>query len=80
MPKVTNAERLNTLLEKALPEQAEQIKTGEWGTAGAPYAFSTTRDGKQRLTITNPETEDRIGVVGATRAELLDNLEARLAK
>ncbi len=77
-PKTTNAERLNGLLTKALPSQAEQIKTGEWGKQGAPYRFSTLEDGRQRLQIENRETGETIGVVGTTRDELLDALEARL--
>ncbi len=75
---MTRAERLNELLVKALPNQAEQVKTGEWGKDGAPYRFSTLDDGRQRLQIENRETGETIGVVGTTRDELLDALTARL--
>lgn len=77
--KETRAERLARLLAKALPHDADRIASGEWGQVGPPYQFDTTREGKQRLLVENAETGERIGVVGATRDELLDALEARLA-
>lgn len=77
--KETRAERLARLLTKALPHDAERIASGEWGPTGPPYQFDTTREGKQRLLVENAETGERIGVVGATRDELLDALDDRLA-
>jgi hypothetical protein len=77
--KETRAERLARLLTKALPNDAQRIASGEWGTDGPPYVFDTTREGKQRLLVENRETGERIGVVGTTRDELLDALDARLA-
>jgi hypothetical protein len=77
--KETRAERLARLLTKALPKDAARIASGSWGPSGPPYVFDTTREGKERLLVENAETGERIGVVGATRDELLDALEARLA-
>lgn len=73
-----NADRLKRLLKLALPDHAETIDAGEWGKQGAPYVFDTVGE-QQRLRIEDPLTGDRMGFVGKTRIELLDQLEARVA-
>lgn len=75
----TRAARLNRLLAGAFPDQAEKVKDGNWGAAGAPYAFGVTRDGKRRLTVEVSETGERMGFVGDTTDSLLDQFEARVA-
>jgi hypothetical protein len=77
--KETRAERLARLLTKALPGDAARIASGQWGQGGPPYEFHTLPGGGQRLLVENRETGERLGVVGTTRDELLDALEARLA-
>lgn len=74
----TNAERLARLLKVYVPELSKWVDAGEWGPAGCPYVFKTLADGRQQLLIENRSTGDRIGVVGKSRSELLDALEAKL--
>jgi hypothetical protein len=75
----TRADKLNEILRKALPGCEKQIESGEWGPNGAPYSFSVTAGGKQRLVIKDAETGDSFGVVGETRDELLQKMAARFA-
>lgn len=85
----TRADRLKSLLLKALPDQKDKIESGEWGPdevneAGekvpqCPYSFRTLNDGRRQLTIKNKDTGDVIGVTGATHEELFNKMEARLA-
>lgn len=70
----TNADRLNRLVGKIAPS----VKVGEWGPNGAPYTFTTLEDGRQKLVVEDPETGDRIGVVGKDRNDLLNQLEERV--
>lgn len=80
MPKKNRVERLFALIEKFNPEvSVETLEKGEWGKEGPPYFFDNLPDGRQRLRIVNRETGDQIGVVGSSRDELLDKLEARLS-
>lgn len=76
--KETRASRLHRLLAALLPHDAKRITSGDWGKAGPPYQFKTKGDGRQQLLVTDPETESRIGFLGATRDELLDKLEAHV--
>ena len=78
--KETRAARLQRLLLKVLPGDATRIKSGEWGKPGPPYQFKTAADGRQKLVIEDPTTESRLGFIGATRDELLDQLEAHVKK
>lgn len=78
--KETRADRLNRLIAKMLPGQTEAIKTGTWGKDGAPYRFSTLPDGRQKLVVTDPETESSKGFIGTDRDDLLNQFEAWLPK
>lgn len=70
----TNADKLNRLVRKIVPSAPE----GGWGPGGAPYAFTDLSDGRQRLTVEDPETGERIGVVGKDRNDLINQLEERV--
>lgn len=76
----THAQRLARLLARLLPHDAERIATSEWGKAGPPYQFKTAEDGRQKLIIEDRLTESRVGFVGSSRLELLDQLEAHVDK
>jgi hypothetical protein len=73
--KESRAERLDRLVRTIVPGLKD--KEG-WGPGKAPYAFSTLEDGRQKLTVEDPESGERIGVVGNSRDELLDKLEERV--
>lgn len=66
------------LLDSCVEHVTGAPATGEWGKAGAPYQFETLADGRRRLTVSNPETGDRVGAVGDSNAAAVAALAAKL--
>lgn len=48
--------------------------------ANATYAIHTLEGTRRRITIDDPETGDRIGAVGDTLDQTIDNLAAKVEK
>ena len=68
----------NDLLAQCLAHVTGAPATGAWGAAGAPYQFETLADGRRRLVISNPETGDRVGAVGATNVAAIAAMATKL--
>ncbi len=87
----TRADRLNGLVRRAFPSLGASMDKGQWhepvvgrdgqpreAQPGAPYAFDTISDGRQRLRFTDPVTGETMTVLGANRDELLDAMASKL--
>jgi len=74
----SRAERLDDILRRLSPHLKATLDKGAgWGPAGSPYSI-TEWNGKVRIVVTDPETGDSIGGVGATTEEALAALEAKI--
>lgn len=77
---MSRLDRLNELLIRWNPELKEQIASGVWAGGKAPYSLETTKGGRRRLVVIDEESGDRMGFVGDTLDEVLDNFAARLQR
>jgi hypothetical protein len=60
----TRADQLNAICARYAP--------------GATYAIHTLADGSRKVVLTNPETDDRVGAVGATLEAAIAALDAKV--
>ena len=68
----TISERLDAILDQVLPKGAPRNPS--------PYRFGPTADGKIVLTIAIGDTGELIAATGATNADAVVAMEARLAR
>lgn len=78
-PPTTRAERLTALLLKARPDLSDQINSGNWGPAGAPYIQKLRDDGTRTLVILDKDGDSAFKAVGKTTEDLITALEAQLS-
>lgn len=76
--KVKLPDVLAALVAQVCPSLAKQATSGQWGPNGAPYTFQRLGPDRVRLTIENPETGDRVGVIGTSNRDAIAQMVARL--
>lgn len=75
---LTVADRLNRAIARLSPEMAARVQNG-WGPAGAPYFITTLVNDRRRITVVDAESGEAFSGTGATVAEAVAKLEARIA-